>query len=66
MSDPPPRHTTEGDYDHERCWQCDGEGWGIVGEDWESDDPINGPYDGETERCPCCNGSGNAKDCRYW
>ena len=48
------------------CWQCGGEGWGMVGEDWASDDPINGPYDGEIERCPNCRGSGLAKDCWYW
>ena len=34
--------------------------------DWDSDDPINGPYDGESERCPCCHGSGLAKDCTFW
>lgn len=57
------------DYDdgEERaCWHCGGEGWGIVGTDWDSDDPINGPYDGEIQRCTCCNGSGLAKDCTWW
>lgn len=43
-----------------------GEGYGIVGTDWDSDDPINGPYDGEIERCNNCRGSGLAKDCTYW
>jgi hypothetical protein len=42
------------------CHYCGGEGWGIVGTDWDSDDPINGPYDGEIEKCPCCHGSGRA------
>ena len=55
------------DYDDEsRCWQCGGQGWGIVGVDWDCDDPINGPYDGECETCPCCGGSGQADDCTYW
>jgi hypothetical protein len=48
------------------CWHCGGEGWGIIGDDWESDDPINGPYPGEIERCPCCHGSGKAEDCTFW
>lgn len=48
------------------CHYCGGEGWGIVGCDWDSDDPINGPYDGEIQRCPCCGGSGMAKDCTFW
>jgi hypothetical protein len=48
------------------CWRCHGEGWGMVGCDWDSDDPINGPYNGEIERCNCCGGSGLAKDCWYW
>jgi len=48
------------------CWQCHGEGYGVVGDDWESDDPINGPYSGEITKCPCCGGSGLAKDETYW
>jgi hypothetical protein len=48
------------------CHYCGGEGWGIVGTDWDSDDPINGPYPGEIERCPCCGGSGDADDCTFW
>ena len=48
------------------CHYCGGEGWGIVGTDCDSGDPINGPYDGETEKCPCCHGSGKAKDCTFW
>lgn len=51
---------------HDKCTYCDGEGWGIVGLDWDSDDPINGPYVGETERCPNCRGSGLAKDMTFW
>jgi hypothetical protein len=50
----------------EKCWRCCGQGWGIVGTDWDSDDPINGPYPGETERCPCCGGTGKAEDCTFW
>ena len=55
------------DFDElDRCHYCCGEGWGIVGTDWDSDDAINGPYDGETQRCPCCGGSGLAEDCIFW
>ena len=54
------------DDEPEFCWQCDGDGWGIVGVDWDPDDYINGPYVGEIERCPCCGGSGKAEDCKYW
>lgn len=47
------------------CWQCGGDGWGIVGDDW---DCIEYGWDmpGDIETCPCCGGTGNAKDCRYW
>lgn len=48
------------------CWQCDGQGWGIIGCDWDTRDAVNGPYDGEVEDCPCCGGSGEAEDCTYW
>lgn len=48
------------------CWQCGGDKWVTIGLDIDCDDPINGPYDGETIKCPCCGGSGNAKDCTYW
>lgn len=58
------------DYDpedtDESCWRCGGEGWGIVGTDWDADDPINGPYDGDVERCECCGGTGRAEDCVSW
>lgn len=47
------------------CWQCGGEGWGVRGDDWMNDDPVN-DADGVIERCPCCHGSGKAKDCCYW
>lgn len=50
----------------EFCHYCDGQGWGIVGTDWDCEDAINGPYDGETERCPCCGGSGRAEDVQFW
>ena len=48
------------------CHYCGGDGWGIVGTDWDTDDAINGPYAGEIEECPCCHGSGLAKDCTFW
>lgn len=48
------------------CYYCGGDGWGIVGTDWDCSDGINGPYDGEIERCPCCGGSGKAEDERFW
>ena len=48
------------------CPTCNGQGWGFVGTDWDSDDPINGPYDGESETCWNCHGSGRAKDCWLW
>ena len=48
------------------CHYCGGEGYGHVGTDWDCDDPINGPYDGEFMACPCCGGSGSADDCTFW
>ncbi len=48
------------------CWVCHGEAYGIVGTDFDSDDPINGPYPGEITKCPCCHGSGKAEDETYW
>ena len=55
------------DEDEDRtCHYCDGDGWGIVGTDWDSDDPINGPYDGKVQQCPCCHGSGKAEDATFW
>jgi hypothetical protein len=48
------------------CHYCRGDGWGIIGTDWDCDDAINGPYDGQSERCPCCHGSGLAKDETFW
>lgn len=32
--------------------------WGIVGTDWDCDDGINGPYDGQVAKCPDCHGTG--------
>lgn len=55
-----------GDPEELSCHYCHGEGYGVVGTDWDSDDPINGPYDGEIEKCPCCHGSGKAGDCTFW
>ena len=54
------------DPDLELCHTCRGDGWGIVGVDWDSDDYINGPYDGQVTPCPNCGGSGLEKDCTYW
>ena len=48
------------------CSYCGGEGWGIVGADWDTDDAINGPFNGEIEQCPNCHGSGNADDMTFW
>lgn len=47
-----PDYTEDDCYGDCDCWYCGGEGWGIVGTNWDSHDPINGPYDGEIERCP--------------
>lgn len=54
------------EFDSDRfCWRCGGDGFGIVGSDWDNDDPIN-EDDGTIERCDCCGGTGLAEDCRYW
>lgn len=47
------------------CSYCGGRGWGIVGDDWENDDPVNFA-DGGIETCPNCGGSGDAKDMTFW
>lgn len=60
------RHTDDFDEAADPCHTCSGDGWGIVGTDWDSDDPINGPFDGEFERCWNCHGSGLAEDCWLW
>lgn len=52
--------------DWEPCHYCDGDGRGIVGVNWDCDDPVNGPYDGEIEECPCCGGSGKEEDATFW
>ena len=57
---------TQDDADRTTCWYCGGEGYGLVGVDWDCSDGINGPYDGESERCPCCHGSGKADDESFW
>lgn len=64
-TDHPEHDLDEEDFDLE-CHTCGGEGWGIVGVHWDSDDPVNGPYPSEVEKCPNCLGSGLAKDCWYW
>ncbi len=56
----------EYDSDSAPCTYCGGDGYGIIGVDWDCDDPVNGPYDGEIERCPNCRGSGLAKDMTFW
>ena len=57
---------TEPEGGAELCWTCHGEQWVIVGLEIDGDDGVNGPYDGETIRCPNCHGSGLARDCWYW
>lgn len=66
MSDDDCGYDPDDDGEERHCHYCGGDGWGIVGDNWESDDPINGPYPGEIEECPCCHGSGLAKDCTFW
>lgn len=41
------------------CHQCGGDGV-VLGEDMED------PEEAGPMRCPCCGGSGDAKDCVYW
>ena len=48
------------------CTECGGDGYGIVGVDWDPHDYINGPHPGEVELCRNCRGSGLAKDMTYW
>ncbi|HEV2126919.1 MAG TPA: hypothetical protein VGW38_29565 [Chloroflexota bacterium] len=62
-----PVEVDEDDDGEERhCWRCHGDGWGMVGVDWDCDDGVNGPYDGEIEECTRCGGSGLEKDAWYW
>jgi hypothetical protein len=35
--------------DNELCPHCHGDGWGLVGVDWDCEDGINGPYDRTAE-----------------
>ena len=53
-------------YDPENrpCWQCGGEGWGVIGDKFPS--RYGGLDNGEVVDCPCCGGTGLAKDCTYW
>jgi hypothetical protein len=54
------------------CWQCRGEKYLVAGEDIEIQDAVNnydwsmGCHAGEVGKCPCCGGTGLAKDCTYW
>ncbi len=48
------------------CHYCHGEGWYMVGVDHDCDDGVNGPFDGEVVKCPCCGGTGDAEDCTFW
>ncbi len=50
----------------EPCHYCHGDGFGIVGLDWDGADGVNGPYEGECETCPCCNGSSKEADATFW
>lgn len=47
------------------CHYCRGEKVGAYGVDWDNPDPL-WYIDGEVITCPCCLGSGLAKDCRFW
>ena len=47
------------------CWQCNGEGYVIIGEEVPARD-IDLGDEGKSRACPCCNGSGSAKDETYW
>lgn len=53
------------DDERDLCHFCGGAGSGVVGDDWDNDDPIN-VDDGTFETCPCCGGSGRADDCTFW
>ena len=50
------------DYDDDNCHYCGGDGfvWGN-----ELNDPLWYAEDVAYE-CPCCRGSGLAKDCTFW
>ena len=47
------------------CHHCGGEGYGAYGDTWDNPDPL-WYRDGEIIKCPCCGGSGKAKDCTFW
>lgn len=63
---PPEEHDYSWEDENDFCSYCGGQGWGIVGVDWDTDDVINGPYDGDIEDCPNCHGSGKAEDMTFW
>jgi hypothetical protein len=56
-----PEDTEEAGDEYPFCHVCDGDGF-VFGD--EFDDPEMYDPD-ETYTCPCCGGSGSAKDCRY-
>ena len=47
------------------CHYCGGDGCGAYGDDWDNPNPL-WYKDGEIIDCPCCHGSGLAKDCTFW
>lgn len=47
------------------CHYCDGDGYGTVGIEFPCDDPL-WEAEGTFKKCPCCHGSGKAKDCTFW
>jgi ribosomal protein S27AE len=58
----PPPDDSDHDDAPALCPTCGGDGWCIVGLDYDVEDGVNGPFDGETERCPNCGGTGRAAD----
>jgi hypothetical protein len=60
----PSQHEDDWEHDdgQDHCHFCGGEGW-VMGDDL--DDPLW--YDRDAAyKCPCCHGSGDAKDCTFW
>ena len=64
--------TTDTDYDDDLDWDeesdcrtCGGDGWGVVGDDWDAADPF-WDIPRTIQRCPNCRGSGLAKDQQFW
>ena len=64
LTDGEPERDDDDDYDNgeHRCHECLGDGY-VFGDDMGDPDWYE---PGKTYRCPCCNGSGDAKDCTYW